>query len=225
MHIRRGTDDSGLTLDDAFPACLSSRRAGRPLFSAAAIWRWAHQISALTPLSGRSQAAPKPISGRSRGFGMARWIPQLWEVDVLDMAPPNIWLYLGLRSCGVSPVPQYPCTPRLQCRRCNHTAARHTSLHERKYLGSLLMFNAASDSRAEGMGDIDRVDLEVRFSRPRLIISYRQPLQAQQFLDYAVSRWRGFTIECRRHWVCGGPRDAATCAARRLASQNNAITA
>jgi hypothetical protein len=95
------------------------------------------------------------------------------------MAPPDIWLDLGLRSCGVSPVPQYPCTPRLQCRRCNHTAARHTSLHERKYLGSMLMFNAASDSRAEGMGGIDRVDLEVRFSRPRLIISSRRPLQAQ----------------------------------------------
>jgi hypothetical protein len=122
------------------------------------------------------------------------------------MAPPDIWLDLGLRSCGVSPVPQYPCTPRLQCRRCNHTAARHTSLHERKYLGSMLMFNATSDSRAEGMGGIDRVDLEVRFSRPRLIISSRRPLQAQQFLDYAVSRWREFTIECRRHWICGGAK-------------------
>jgi hypothetical protein len=81
------------------------------------------------------------------------------------------------------------------------------------------MFTAASDSRVEDMDGIDRVDLAVRFLRPRLIISYRRPLQAQQFLDYAVSRWRGSTIECRRHWVCGGQEtDAATCAAQRLAS-------
>jgi hypothetical protein len=80
MHIRRGTDDSGLTLDDDFPACLSSRRAGRPQFSAAAIWRRAHQISALTPLSRRSQAAPRPLPGRSQAAlgGLE------WRVEYLD---------------------------------------------------------------------------------------------------------------------------------------------
>jgi hypothetical protein len=108
MHIRRGTDDSGLTLDDDFPACLSLRVGLAARNSPQR--QSGDQISALTPLSGCSQAAPKSISGRSRGVGVARWISELCEVDVLDMALLDIWLDLGLRSCGVSPVPQYPST-------------------------------------------------------------------------------------------------------------------
>jgi hypothetical protein len=88
MLIRRGTDDSGLALDDDFPACLSSRRAGRPQFSAAAIWR-AHQISALTPLSGR---LPKPISGRSRDLNrcighlkFGGWMCLIWLLEVFGL--------------------------------------------------------------------------------------------------------------------------------------------
>ena len=68
----------------------------------------------------------------------------------------------------------------------------------------MLIFNAASNSIEKSMDGMDRVDLEARSSRLRCIASYRQPLQAQQFLDYASSRWCGFAIECKRHCVCGG---------------------
>lgn len=49
MHIRRGTDDSDLTVDDDFPACLTLRRAvcNSPLRDLAI----GFEISALTPLS------------------------------------------------------------------------------------------------------------------------------------------------------------------------------